>query len=305
MKWEKLGRIFEPTCQFNWMQKYGILPTPFHISSENKIRVYFGTSAEDKMCKVTFMDLSDEDPTQILTQPTEIVLDLGEPGMFDDSGINPSSVILVNDDLLLYYVGYERSYRRPYKLFPGLARMQAGKNLFTRVKKVPLIDRSEEYPYSLAAPFVIYEENIYKMWLWLAKEWIIVNQKEYLKASIGYAVSENGIDWKIVKQNCIDTNDNEFSIGRPWVLSENGLYKMFYSVRHFEKLYRIGLAISEDGINWTRKDNEAGIDVSESGWDSEMICYPAVIKCKGETYMFYNGNGNGINGFGVARLIEN
>jgi hypothetical protein len=79
---------------------------------------------------------------------------------------------------------------------------------------------------------------------------------------------------------------------------------MYYSVRWVDKLYRLGYATSEDGINWTRKDKELqGLDVSAEGWDSEMVCYPAVVTTSaGRTFMFYNGNGNGKTGFGVAEL---
>jgi hypothetical protein len=44
----------------------------------------------------------------------------------------------------------------------------------------------------------------------------------------------------------------------------------------------------------------AGIDVSNTGWDSEMICYPCVFEHKGTKYMLYNGNGYGRTGFGLA-----
>ena len=45
-------------------------------------------------------------------------------------------------------------------------------------------------------------------------------------------------------------------------------------------------------------------DVSASGWDSDMTCYPSIITVKEKTYMFYNGNNNGETGFGYAELIE-
>ena len=73
---------------------------------------------------------------------------------------------------------------------------------------------------------------------------------------------------------------------------------MWYSYRG-EK-YRIGYAESEDGIVWTRKDNESGIGVSSEGWDSEMIDYPVVFKHKDDVYMLYCGNGYGKTGFGLA-----
>ena len=51
-------------------------------------------------------------------------------------------------------------------------------------------------------------------------------------------------------------------------------------------------------------DDKVGIDVSESGWDSEMIEYPYVFNHKSKKYMVYNGNGYGINGIGLAVFEE-
>jgi hypothetical protein len=64
--------------------------------------------------------------------------------------------------------------------------------------------------------------------------------------------------------------------------------------------YRIRYAESADGLTWERRDGEAGIDVSEAGWDAEMIEYPCVFDHKGRRYMLYAGNGFGRTGFGLA-----
>ncbi len=69
-----------------------------------------------------------------------------------------------------------------------------------------------------------------------------------------------------------------------------------------ELSYRIGHAVSDDGKQWIRRDELAGIDVSTKGWDSEMITYPNIVNYKGEKFMFYNGNGFGRTGFGYAIL---
>ena len=90
----------------------------------------------------------------------------------------------------------------------------------------------------------------------------------------------------------------------PFVIYEENLFKMWYSIRFVDKLYRIGYAESYDGKIWKRKDHMVGIDVSSTGWDSEMICYPSIIDINGNRYLFYNGNSNGINGFGYALLKE-
>ena len=57
---------------------------------------------------------------------------------------------------------------------------------------------------------------------------------------------------------------------------------------------------STDGIKWVRDDSRVGIECSSSGWDSETLCYPALISNGGSTLMIYNGNRMGFNGFGAA-----
>ena len=86
----------------------------------------------------------------------------------------------------------------------------------------------------------------------------------------------------------------------PACLKEDGIYKMWYSYRG--QSYRIGYAESADGIRWERKDDLVGLDVSTSGWDSEMIEYPFVFDHGSRRYMLYNGNGFGRSGLGLAVL---
>ena len=64
--------------------------------------------------------------------------------------------------------------------------------------------------------------------------------------------------------------------------------------------YRIGYASSTDGIKWKRKDENAGITISEKGWDSDSICYPYMISHKNKKFMLYCGNNYGETGFGYA-----
>jgi len=86
---------------------------------------------------------------------------------------------------------------------------------------------------------------------------------------------------------------------------------MWYSYRSYrdyrterQNSYRIGYAESDDGRSWTRLDEQAGIDVADSGWDSEMLAYPYVYRHKGQLHMLYNGNGFGQSGFGYAVMAD-
>ena len=80
------------------------------------------------------------------------------------------------------------------------------------------------------------------------------------------------------------------------------IYKMWFSTKG--ERYRIAYAESNDGINWDRREEGAGIDVSPSGWDSEMIEYSYVFEHKGVKHMLYNGNNYGKDGIGLAVCQE-
>ena len=86
------------------------------------------------------------------------------------------------------------------------------------------------------------------------------------------------------------------------MLKEKGLYRMWYCYRGAS--YRIGYAESADGLDWTRMDARAGIDLAPEGWDSEMLAYPFVFDHAGRRYLFYNGNGYGRSGLGWAVLDD-
>jgi hypothetical protein len=88
------------------------------------------------------------------------------------------------------------------------------------------------------------------------------------------------------------------------VVKDKNLYKMWFSSRALNGIdsYRIRYAESFDGIHWVRKDAQAGIEVSEHGWDCDMICYPFVFDHEGQRFMLYNGNDYGRTGFGLAVL---
>ena len=79
-------------------------------------------------------------------------------------------------------------------------------------------------------------------------------------------------------------------------------YRYSSHYRGKDRGYRIGYAYSADMLNWVRDDSRAGIDVSEDGWDSEMVSYPHVFELDGHIYMLYLGNQVGRYGFGIAQL---
>ena len=85
-------------------------------------------------------------------------------------------------------------------------------------------------------------------------------------------------------------HETEWAIARPCVIQDGDLYRMWYCYRGLE--YRIGYAESKDGLQWERKDEEAGITIGEHGaFDDEAVAYPHVFDSDGQRYMLWTGNG--------------
>lgn len=301
MPWHKEGLIFAPAGKLWWAKSYATIPTA-DIVSEDAIRIYFASLDENRYGRIGYIEVDARNPKKIIHETPEPVLDIGPLGSFDDSGVNPSCVCSVGEKKYLYYIGWQRCERVPYMLFTGLAISEDNGLTFRKYSRTPILDRTAEEPFCRSAPFVIHENGRFRMWYWSCLEWSAANGKPHYNNVIRYAESKDGIHWDTHPHVCIKPDFvNEYAVGRPWVIREGPLYRMWYSIRSFDKLYVIGYAESKDGIEWARKDGDAGIEKSSgASWDSEMICYPCILGSGGRRYLFYNGNRHGSSGIGYA-----
>jgi hypothetical protein len=175
---------------------------------------------------------------------------------------------------------------------------------FSRLFQGPVLAQDKNHPLLVAGPYVIVEGGRFEMWYCSGTDWKFPDGNPEPIYTVFYAQSEDGINWAPHNRPVIDYKFAGEVVSAPWVLKSNDKYLMWYSTRGHEtklaKSYTIGFAESSDGISWTRLDEQAGISRSESGWDSEMICYPALYPYKDKVYMFYSGNGVGRGGLGYA-----
>ena len=281
-------------------------PTPYIIDEEKGIvRIFFTCRNKEQYSAVSYVDLDFNNNFEILKIADKPVVSPGEPGLFDDNGASISWVLPINGKFYLYYLGYNIRVTVPWFNTIGLAIGDTIDGPFEKNALVPLLERSNEDPYTLSYPCILADNGIYRMWYGSNLKW--GKTQNEMNHVIKYAESPDGIHWNRTNQIHINLqHPNEYALSKPYVIKKDNLYHMWYSYRGNGDIttYRIGYASSPDGNNWTRKDEEAGIDVSADGWDSDMICYPFVFDCGGNTYMLYNGNGYGRTGFGIAQLIK-
>jgi len=298
MKWVKKGLIFKPEGQFEWVTGYAAVPIALPVDGDI-YRIYFGGRNKNNMTQPGYLEIDLNNPEKVIYLSPEPVLKLGKTGLFDDSAIWATCIFEHEGNYYMYYGGWMRGVSVPFYCTIGLAISDDGGKTFRRHSPAPIMDRNEIDPYIFGSPYVVIENGVWRMWYFSAVDFTMENNEPMNYYHIRYAESKDGINWKREGKVCIDFKyKGETRIAKPCVIKEDGLYKMWYS--YAIDSYRIGYAESGDGILWERKDEEASIDVSESGWDSEMIEYPFVFEHKGRKYLLYNGNEYGKEGIGYA-----
>lgn len=302
MRWKKLGRIFDPAR----LERAGLIAslTPVaHVLDADTgiVRVFYSPRDRDNRSEVHSFELDVSSSMAVRNLSRSPLLAPGPTGAFDDAGITLGSLVRANGRWFLYYTGWNLTLGAPFNNSIGVAEYRDG--AFTRLGAGPVMTRTLHEPYSCASPCVLFEGGRFRMWYASMDRWEHQAGGELRHYyNIKYAESTDGTAWSRSGSVAIDyAGTNEYAFGRPFVVREEGEYRMWYSVRG--NAYRIGYAVSTDGFQWERRDAEAGIDVSTTGWDSEMIEYPCIFDAAGHRYMLYNGNGFGRTGIGLAILV--
>ena len=288
--------MFCPDGEHTKMRTHAANPVAMHLN-DDVIRVFFGSRDDNQRSHIWYLDIElKDDKFNLISLAKDPVLHHGDLGAFDDSGVSIGCIVQNNLVSHLYYMGWNLGVTVPWRNSIGLALGDNSTERYQKYSSAPIFDRNHYDPFTISYPCVIQDEGIWKMWYGSNLCW--GKQQTDMDHVIKYAWSNDGIHWNTkgeISLNLILTE--EYALCRPWVLKENGMYKMWFCFRGDS--YRIGYSESQNGIDFIRKPGNV-IDVSESGWDSEMVSYPCLLKHNNKMYMFYNGNGYGRTGFGVA-----
>lgn len=119
---------------------------------------------------------------------------------------------------------------------------------------------------------------------------------------IGIATSSDGIVWTKQPSPVISGTAGawDVKIFANDIKKINGKYYMYYMGKTELNDHKIGLAISDDGLKWTKYRNNP-IMVPDKPWEGNGIYYASVIEEEGKLKMVYqNSYNNLITGFGMA-----
>ncbi len=296
IRWLQRGLLLPAPVTLTWASSHAALPHA-HPLEDGRIRLFFSSRDERGRSHIGRAEIDLASAGGAAHVFDEAVLHPGPLGAFDDSGVTTSCLVRDGSRQLLYYTGWSQGVTVPFYLYAGCAVSGDGET-FERISAAPILERNDVDPYVTASPWVLLDGDRWRMWYVSGTGWELVDGKPRHRYHIRYAESRDGIAWDRRGVVCIDFADaSEYAFSRPCVVKDEDVYRMWFSARGLT--YRIGYAESDDGVQWQRKDEEAGI-ASSGEWDSEMQAYPAVVDVAGQRYLLYNGNDYGRTGIGWA-----
>lgn len=302
MTWKKLGLTFRPERDFGWARSHATTPTPVRLDSGDW-RVFVSSRDGEQRSHVGWFDINLDDPTRILAASDKPILAPGPMGNFDGNGIYVTGAVrLGTGRLRLYTVGWNPGHRYPlFFAAIGCAESDDMGRTISRRSAAPILDRSEFDPAAVTGPWVLFDQQKFRMWYVSGLRWFETGG--FLKSvyHIKYAESDDGLEWRRRGVVAIDfASPDETNIARPCITKSEHGYEAWFSYDRGQR-YRIGHGISKDGIRFDRDPSARPIiDVSDAGYENEMICHPAVVDHKGKRFMFYNGNQFGRDGVAIA-----
>lgn len=316
--WKKKSQIYHTRAQCPVVLKT--------IEGPKEIwRIFFSDRNARGQAFIRYIDVDPDNPEKILFESKESVLAFGPLGSFDCSGQMATSIIVegVGSSLIyyLFYIGWSQRQDVPYHNAIGLAASYDGKN-FTKVHPGPVIGTSKDDPFFTGTAGIVRKSSGgYECYYLSCTGWESDGNKLEPTYNIKRALSMRNPSMWIIggKENVIvdfKSPDEGGICNASVIISPDHNRHMWYCYRkkfdyrtNKDNSYRIGYALGSwippttwdfGKVKWERRDEEVGLSLSDSGWDSEMLCYPHVIQHNDQLIMFYNGNGFGETGFGYA-----
>jgi predicted GH43/DUF377 family glycosyl hydrolase len=140
------------------------------------------------------------------------------------------------------------------------------------------------------SPAVLFDGSTYRMWY--------TGNKGTGAYAIGYATSTDGLSWARQGSNAILNPGtagswDAGSIRYPTVITDTGMYKMWYTGRDSNSVPRMGYATSSNGVTWTKYASNPVLAPGSAGsWDEKYMAEPTVIKVGSVYMLWYTGANN-------------
>lgn len=265
-------------------------------------RIYYSGRDIRNRSSVGSIDL-DVSTLEVINRTYKPIFENGPAGSFYEAGVSLGGIYSAMGKKYLTFMAWQTPKDEHWR--GDIGRLRIDDCALSIDPQEPLLRSDNEDPISLSYPCILQRSELhYNMWYGSTVTWD--SGAGEMVHIIKKANSKDGDIWE--KEGIAIP----FKLGiaqafsRPTILVDaNNKLHMWFSYRSGTgQTYRIGYATSGNGDNWDLLLDKSGIDVSNEGWDSEMIEYPFIFSHGENYYMLYNGNGFGASGIGLA-ILEN
>lgn len=245
----------------------------------NKVRIGYATSADGLTWE------------RYANNP---VLDIGEPGAWDDNVVTGPVVVRAGNKFHLWYWGISVSGNVGSAV--GHAISPDGIH-WVKDPENPVIvpGGPDEWDYTWTATGgVLYDAPYFRMW------YSAVGNLDLSDAGIGLAISRDGTHWKKHPANPLMLGsgppawDNTF-VYNPMIIKDDHIYHMWF---HGAWPFQIGYATSLNGLDWRKHQSNPMVTNGPPGaWDELGRLVPAVVLKDGQYQMWHTGIDGAVDTF--------
>jgi len=282
MHWQKLGQLYTPVPTHPKLVSHAANPLAI-LLEEDIYRVFFSGRDVQNRSSIGFVDI-DILKREVIFVCEKPVFEHGSENSFYSHGVSIGNCYEVDGQRYILFMGWQCSPGEHWRGDIGSLRLNYDFSIQLDSAE-PLMGCDDVDQFSLSYPWVVRENELYLMWYGSTLTWDAGNGE--MLHVINFATSIDGYQWKRLGLSVPYKLGVAQAFSRPTVISDQAGYHMWFSYRSGKprQTYRIGYAHSTSGKNWQLQLDDAGIDVSQSGWDSEMIEYPFVFDHKGQRLM--------------------
>lgn len=222
-------------------------------------------------------------PFGIIDELKKPVLERGNEGSWDFVDVLNPSVIKFGNQYFNYYSGYDGATWRT-----GVATSEDGYN-WVKYEENPVFGieniKTEHNDYIAAnGSAVVFQNKVYYFYHFCNKMGF---------AEIGLAISEDGYtfqDQGIVLSTGDEGTWESNAVADPYAIVKNDVIYLYYLGQNEAGIQRLGVAMSIDGMKWTKSVANPILDVGSAGaFDENGLGEPSVYYESPYYYMLYTG----------------
>jgi hypothetical protein len=302
--WEKFGLTYSSKISNpHWGSSHALVPTPVVIDSRNV--AIFSSFIDDefrgRIGRVD-VDFSDGKPriSKVYHDP---ILDLGNAGTFSQYGVGMGAFWpnVIGGDL--YFVAFDRPKDVKFKAFTGKAIFDENSQIYRHESSQPKFGQEMGGKTIVGLHDIFEFDGLIHALISIGSGFEIIDGKEFPQYQVHIASGPN-LDRLIINPSpIIKATKPTYRIGRPRISKIMDGFEVLVTAGTTHGTYLPEAYYSTDLNKWTQIPIENFTKNTVPGFDDLHQCYLSRFEINGESWIVYNGNKMGIEGFGFAKGV--